>query len=59
MSADEEKPPVFEVVPDDGERPEPIILHTSQGTLSVAADLTPEEFEILDALRRQAARRKS
>ncbi|MEV0151396.1 MULTISPECIES: hypothetical protein [unclassified Nonomuraea] len=57
MSADDPRPPLFEVLPEQDERPEPIIMHTSEGTLSVAGDLTAEEFEILDELRRAARRR--
>ncbi|MFE3447471.1 hypothetical protein ACFXJ8_00940 [Nonomuraea sp. NPDC059194] len=44
--------PLFEVVP--AEHAEPIVLHTSQGELTVAADLTAEEFAILDELRRES-----
>ncbi|MFI7444807.1 hypothetical protein [Nonomuraea indica] len=57
MSADEQRPPLFELLPDEDDRPEPITFHTSEGSLSVAADLTAEEFEILDELRRAAARK--
>ncbi|MEU7745323.1 hypothetical protein [Nonomuraea sp. NPDC049158] len=56
MSAEDRRPPLFEVLPDQDERPEPITMHTSDGTLSVAADLTAEEFELLDELRRTAAK---
>ncbi|WP_433510474.1 hypothetical protein ACQP2T_42330 [Nonomuraea sp. CA-143628] len=56
MSAEDRRPPLFEVLPDQDERPEPITMHTSDGTLSVAADLSAEEFEILDELRRAAAK---
>ncbi|HUR05226.1 MAG TPA: hypothetical protein VM347_21960 [Nonomuraea sp.] len=56
MSADDRRPPLFEVLPDQDERPEPITMHTSDGTLTVAADLTAEEFEVLDELRRSAAK---
>ncbi|WP_336207225.1 hypothetical protein [Nonomuraea sp. LPB2021202275-12-8] len=58
MSADDRRPPLFEVLPERDERPEPITMHTSDGTLEVAGDLTAEEFEILDELRR-AAREQS
>ncbi|WP_326819658.1 hypothetical protein OHA77_17025 [Streptosporangium sp. NBC_01639] len=58
MSTDDRRPPLFEVIPDQDERPEPLIVHTSEGTLSVAADLTAEEFEILDELRRVAAKKR-
>ncbi|MBB6343623.1 hypothetical protein ACWGH8_16785 [Nonomuraea muscovyensis] len=58
MSADDRRPPLFELLPDEGDRPEPITVHTSDGTLSVAADLTAEEFEILDELRRVAAKKR-
>lgn len=51
-----EHKPLFEVVPENAERPPPIELETSTGRLSVAADLTAEEFEILDELRRSAGR---
>ncbi|MET9338845.1 hypothetical protein [Nonomuraea sp. NPDC003804] len=51
-----ERKPLFEVVPESAERPPPIELETSTGRLSVAADLTAEEFEILDELRRSAGR---
>ncbi|MFI7145288.1 hypothetical protein ACIBO2_10255 [Nonomuraea sp. NPDC050022] len=56
MSAEDRRPPLFEVLPDQDERPEPITMHASDGTLSVAADLTAEEFELLDELRRAAAK---
>ncbi|MEU0565231.1 hypothetical protein ABZ297_07565 [Nonomuraea sp. NPDC005983] len=56
MSADDQRPPLFEALPEQDERPEPIIVHTSEGTLSVAADLTADEFEIVDELRRGAAK---
>ncbi|MER6950682.1 hypothetical protein ABT294_42360 [Nonomuraea sp. NPDC000554] len=56
MNADDQRPRLFEALPERDERPEPITVHTSEGTLSVAADLTAEEFEILDELRRGAAK---
>jgi hypothetical protein len=58
MSTDDQRPPLFEVLPDESGRPEPITVHTSDGTLSVAADLTAEEFEILDELRRAAEKKR-
>ncbi|MER7505121.1 hypothetical protein AB0L05_32350 [Nonomuraea pusilla] len=55
MSADARRRPLFEVVSGDDGVPEPITLRTADGTLSVAADLTAEEFELLDELRRATA----
>ncbi|GGO76569.1 hypothetical protein [Nonomuraea cavernae] len=56
MSTDDRRPPLFEVLPEQDERPEPIIMHAAEGTLEVAGDLTAEEFEILNELRRAARR---
>ncbi|MFJ2030195.1 hypothetical protein [Streptosporangium sp. NPDC087985] len=47
--------PAFTVVSEPGTSKPPIVLETSTGTLSVAADLTPEEFAILDQMRRETA----
>ncbi|MFG3439472.1 hypothetical protein ACGF0J_19710 [Nonomuraea sp. NPDC047897] len=58
MSADDRRPPLFELVPDEADRPEPLTVHSSDGALSVAADLTVEELEILDELRRAAAKKR-
>ncbi|MEV6860976.1 hypothetical protein AB0M44_08220 [Streptosporangium subroseum] len=48
--------PAFTIVTDPGTRP-PIVLETSEGKLSVAADLTAEEFAILDQMRREVVDR--
>ncbi|WP_406312372.1 hypothetical protein OHA77_27675 [Streptosporangium sp. NBC_01639] len=46
---------VFTVVSAPDASKPPIVLETSTGRLSVAADLTPEEFAILDQMRRETA----
>ncbi|MEU9834365.1 hypothetical protein AB0D67_22795 [Streptosporangium sp. NPDC048047] len=48
--------PLLTLVPDAaGTRAEPLVLETSAGSLSVSPDLTPEEFAVLDEMRRAAA----
>ncbi|MEU6738085.1 hypothetical protein [Streptosporangium sandarakinum] len=51
--------PLLTVVPGDAGAgaPEPVVLETSAGSLSVSPDLTPEEFAILDEMRRAVAER--
>jgi len=48
--------PAF-VASDPGEAPPPIRLETADGTLSIASNLTPEEFRILEGMRQEVAER--